>query len=66
MNAPRTFSGTPLDERMALCRDLYLTTHNTCKRETSMASELPPTHSSECTATGISRRNTLGPVNIRQ
>jgi hypothetical protein len=27
---------TPLDEWSALCRDLYLTTHNTQKRETSI------------------------------
>ena len=33
----RTIVGrTPLDERSARCRDLYLTTHNTHNRQTSM------------------------------
>ena len=31
-----TFGRTPLDEWEARCTDLYLTTHNTHKRETSM------------------------------
>jgi hypothetical protein len=31
-----TFVRTPLDEGSARCRDLYLTTHNTHKRQTSM------------------------------
>ena len=33
------FSATPLDERSARRRDLYLTTHNTHKKQTSMSSE---------------------------
>jgi len=32
-----TFGRTPLDERSARCRDLYLTTHNTHNRQTSMS-----------------------------
>jgi len=31
-----TFGKTPLDERSARRRDLYLTTHNTNNRQTSM------------------------------
>jgi hypothetical protein len=71
-----TFGGTPLDERLARRRDLYLTTYNSRKRQISMtpagfqpatlASELPQTHASELTATGIGRRNTLGSAKIRQ
>jgi len=54
---------TPLDEWSARRRDLYLTTHNTHKRQTSMsaagfkptipASEWPQTHALDRTATGI-------------
>jgi hypothetical protein len=33
------FGRTPLDERSARRRDLYLTTHNTHKKQTSMSSE---------------------------
>jgi hypothetical protein len=53
----------PLDERSALHRDLYLTTHDTHKRQTSMptagyepaipASERSQTHASDRTVTGI-------------
>jgi hypothetical protein len=32
----RTLSGTPLDEGSTCRRDLYLTTHNTHNRQTSM------------------------------
>jgi hypothetical protein len=32
-----TLGRTPLDEGFAQRRDLYLTTHNTLKRETSMS-----------------------------
>jgi hypothetical protein len=55
----------PLDERSAQRRDLYLTTHNTHKRQTSIppvgfepaipASERPQIHASDCAATGIER-----------
>jgi hypothetical protein len=54
---------TPLDEGPARRRDLYLTTHNTHKRQTSMppvgfeptilVSERPQTHALDRTATGI-------------
>jgi hypothetical protein len=54
---------TPLDEWSARRRDLYLTTHNTHKRQTSMppvefeptilVSERPQTHALYRTATGI-------------
>jgi hypothetical protein len=58
-----TFGRTPLDEGPARHRDLYLTTHNTHKGQTSMtpvgfeptipASERPQTHALDRTATGI-------------
>jgi hypothetical protein len=57
-----TLSRTPLDEWSACRRDLYLTTHNTHKRQTSMpptlfeptisAAERPQTHSLGSAATG--------------
>ena len=60
-----TFGRTPLDERSSLPRDLYLTIHNTYKRQTSMpsagfepaipVSEPPQTHTLDRTATGIGR-----------
>jgi hypothetical protein len=58
-----TVGRTPLDEWPARRRDLYLTTHNTHKRKTSMppvgfepaipASERPQTHALDRAATGI-------------
>jgi hypothetical protein len=58
-----TLGRTPLDERSARRRDLYLTTHNTHNRQTSMppagfetaipASERPQTDAIELSATGI-------------
>jgi hypothetical protein len=58
-----TVGRTPLDEWSAPRRDLYLTTHNTHKRQTSMpsagfeptipASERPQTHALDRAATGI-------------
>jgi hypothetical protein len=58
-----TLGRTPLDEGSARRRDLYLTTHNTHKRQTSMppagfeptipASERPQTQALDCAATGI-------------
>jgi hypothetical protein len=58
-----TVGRTPLDEEPARRRDLYLTTHNTHKRQTSMppvgfeptilVSERPQTHAVDRTATGI-------------
>jgi hypothetical protein len=58
-----TVGRTPLDEEPARRRDLYLTTHNTHKRQTSMppvgfkptilVSERPKTHVLDRTATGI-------------
>jgi hypothetical protein len=58
-----TLGRTPLDEGPARHRDLYLTTHNTHKRQTSMplvgfeptipVSEQPQTHALDSTATGI-------------
>jgi hypothetical protein len=58
-----TLGRTPLDEGTARRRDLYLTTHNTHKRQTSMpsvgfettilVSERPQTHTLDRTATGI-------------
>ena len=59
-----TLGGTPLDELSAPCRELYLTTHNIHKRQTSMlpvgfkltipASEHPQTYAFHCGVTGIS------------
>jgi hypothetical protein len=58
-----TFGRTPLDEGSARSRDLYLTTHNTHNRQTSMspvgfepaipASKRPHTHALDSAATGI-------------
>jgi hypothetical protein len=58
-----TLGRTPLDEGPARRRDLYLTTHNTHKRQTSMSpvefeptilvSERPKTHALDRKATGI-------------
>jgi hypothetical protein len=58
-----TVGRTPLDEGPAHRRDLYLTTHNTHKIQTSMSplgfeptilvSERPKTHALDRTATGI-------------
>jgi hypothetical protein len=58
-----TLGRTPLDEGPARRRDLYLTSHNTHKRQTYMppvgfeptilVSERPKTHASDRTATGI-------------
>jgi len=58
-----TLGRTPLDERSAQRRGLYLTTNKTHKRDTSMppagfeptipASERPQTHPFDCAATGI-------------
>ena len=57
-----TVGRTPLDEWPARCRDLYLTTHNTHNRQTSMplvgfelttpAGERPQTYALDCVATG--------------
>ena len=58
-----TLGRTPLDELSAGCRDLYLTTHNTYNRQTSMpqvefeptipAMERPQIHALDRAATGI-------------
>jgi hypothetical protein len=58
-----TLGRTPLDEGPARRRDLYLTTHNTHKRQTPISpvefepaiaeSELPQTHALDRAATGI-------------
>jgi hypothetical protein len=60
-----TLGRTPLDEGPALRRDLYLTTHNTHKRQTAMppvgfeptilVSERLQTHALDRTATGIGK-----------
>jgi hypothetical protein len=57
-----TFGRTPLDEWSIRCRDLYLTTHNTHNRQTSMppvgfghtisAGERPKTYALDRAATG--------------
>jgi hypothetical protein len=59
-----TVGRTPLDERSAIRRDLYLTKHNTHNRQTSMspavleptiaASEQPQAHLLDRAATGTS------------
>jgi len=51
-----TVGRTPLDEWSARCKDLYLTTHNTHNRQTSMPPagfEWPQTYASDRAATGI-------------
>jgi len=58
-----TEGSSPLEESSARCRDLYLTTHNTYNRQTSMpsagfeptipASVRPQTNASDRAATGI-------------
>ena len=58
-----TVGRSPLDERSARRRDLYLATHNTQNRQTSMApvgfeptissGEQPQTHGLDRVATGI-------------
>jgi hypothetical protein len=63
-----TLGRTPLDKWSARRRDLYLTTHNNHKRQTSMplagfepaipASKRPQTHALDCAATGISEYST--------
>ena len=66
-----TVGRTPLDESSARRRDLYLTTHNTHNRQTSMPpagfestippSERPQTHALDRAATGTGRKNiTIG------
>jgi hypothetical protein len=60
-----TLGRTPLGEGPARRRDLYLTTHNTHKRQTSMpsagfeptvpVSERPQTHALDRAATGIDK-----------
>jgi hypothetical protein len=70
-----TLGRTPLDEWSARRTDLYLTTHNTHNRQTSMppagikptipASERPQTHASDRVATGIGSGNITN-VNIEQ
>jgi hypothetical protein len=69
-----TLGRTPLDEWWAQHRDLYLTTHNPHKRQTSMppagfkptilASERLQTHALDRTATGIGTR-LLVPIIIK-
>jgi hypothetical protein len=61
-----TLGRTPLDEGPARRRDLYLTTHSTHKRQTTMppagferaipASEWPQTYALDRTATGIGKQ----------
>jgi hypothetical protein len=64
-----TLCRTPLEEGSARRRDLYLTSHNTHKRQTSMpplgfeptilVSERPQTHALDRAATGIGRQPQL-------
>jgi hypothetical protein len=64
-----TLGSTPLDEGSAQRRDLYLKTHNTHKRQTSMlsaafepaipASKRPQTHALDRAATGIGIRKRI-------
>jgi hypothetical protein len=69
-----TLGSTPLDEWSARRRDLYMTTHNTHNRHTSMppagfeptipSSERPQTHVLDCAATGIDSRNPVSAVSV--
>jgi hypothetical protein len=64
MTHTHTFNRTPLDERLAHRRNLYLTTHNIQKRQTSMSpvgfepaippSEQPQTYAFDHVATRTS------------
>ena len=70
-----TLSRTPLDGWSARRRDLYLTTHSTHKKQTSMtpagfeptfpATEWPKTHSLDCVVTGIGEFLYQVPKNLR-
>jgi hypothetical protein len=70
-----TLGGTPLDEWSARRRNLYLTTHNTNNRLTSMlpvefevtisAGERPQTHVSDGAATGTGKVKGKGKVHPR-
>ena len=73
-DAPHFFR-TPLDKWSARGRDLYMTTHSTHKRQTSMppagseptipASERPQTHALDCAVTAIGSHLPLGlPIGI--
>jgi hypothetical protein len=65
LNVTHIISRTSVDEGSARCRKLYLTTHNTEKRRTSMplagiepaipASERPQTHVLDSTAIGLGK-----------
>ena len=69
MTHTHTLGRSPLDEGSAYRRDLYLTTHNIRKRQTSIqpegfepaipASERPQTHALDRAANGASTRNKL-------
>jgi hypothetical protein len=70
-----TLGRTPLDEWSVRCRDLYLTTHNTYKRQTSMppagfehaipASKRPQTHALDRATTGVGMQlNILGFLSV--
>jgi hypothetical protein len=69
-----TVGRTPLDEWSARRTDLYLTTHNTHKRQTSMpyagfeptipVSKRPKTHALDRAATGIGRRHLLSGISL--
>ena len=71
-----TVSSTPLEEGSARCRDLYLTTHSTHNRQTSMspagfeptisAGWRPQTHVSDRAATGTSRSHFLRSIYFLQ
>ena len=68
-----TLVRTPLDELSVRRSDLYLTTHNTHKRETSMppagfeptipASERSQTHALDCAVTGIGLTDKIDTTN---
>jgi hypothetical protein len=70
-----TLGRTPLDEGSARRRDLYLTTHNTQKRQTSKppagfeptipASERPQTHALDCAATGIGSKSLTSQIILK-
>jgi hypothetical protein len=67
-----TVARTPRDEWSARRRDLYLTTHNTHNRQTSMSpagfeptvseGELPQTYALDRAATGTGDVRNIGPV----
>jgi hypothetical protein len=69
-----TLGRTPVDERLARCRDLYFTTHNSDKREKDIPpagiesaipeSEWPQTYALDRAATGYGHNVSYNRINL--